>query len=103
MLRHFARFDLLALPVAQVGLFDAAQTWLRQIAGRSMDTYHRWMEATFTPPCRRAGVSACRPASTAGRLPMGLQLIAALRADALLLDVAAAWRRSITSGWRGAA
>ena len=99
MLRHFARFDLLALPVAQVWPFDAAQTWPRQIAGRSMDTYHRWMEATLYATFAGApALSLPAGFDTAGRLPMGLQLIAAPRADALLLDVAAAWE-ALDPGW----
>ena len=40
----FAQFDFLVLPTAQVFPFDAEIHWPKQIAGRSMDTYHRWME-----------------------------------------------------------
>ncbi|MGD9834270.1 MAG: amidase [Piscinibacter sp.] len=92
MLRHFERFDLLALPVAQVWPFDASQDWPREIAGRTMDTYHRWMEATLYATFAGApALSLPAGFDTTGRLPMGLQLIAAPRADALLLRVAAAW------------
>ncbi len=92
MLEHFARFDLLALPVAQVWPFDAALTWPREIAGRTMDTYHRWMESTLYATFAGApALSLPAGFDAAGRLPMGLQLIAAPRADALLLQVAAAW------------
>ena len=41
------RFDALALPVAQVWPFDVRKQWPRAIAGRAMDTYHRWMEVTL--------------------------------------------------------
>jgi amidase len=56
MLRLFERHDVLALPTTQVWPFDAAERWPRSIAGRAMDTYHRWMEvviyATFAGlPC----------------------------------------------------
>ena len=47
LLGLFESFDLLALPVAQVWPFEIAMTWPRQIAGRAMDTYHRWMESTI--------------------------------------------------------
>ncbi len=92
MLRHFERFDLLALPVAQVWPFELAQTWPREIAGRTMDTYHRWMETTLYATFAGApALSLPAGFDATDRLPMGLQLIAAPRADARLLDVAAAW------------
>ena len=47
MLALFERYDVLALPAAQVWPFDAAERWPTQIAGRAMDTYHRWMEVTI--------------------------------------------------------
>ena len=52
----FERFDFLALPTAQVWPFPAEWRWPKEIAGRTMDTYHRWMEvvaiATFAGlPC----------------------------------------------------
>lgn len=89
LLGLFERYDFLALPTAQVWPFEASQRWPAQIAGRSMDTYHRWMEvviyATF------AGLPAISvPAGfNAQGLPMGLQLIARPRDDAGLLRLAA--------------
>ena len=47
MLSLFERFDFLALPTAQVWPFDVQQRWPKQINGRAMDTYHRWMEVTL--------------------------------------------------------
>jgi amidase len=88
----FERFDALALPVAQVWPFDAAQRWPRQVAGRAMDTYHRWMEVTIHATF--AGLPAISvPAGfdAAGRLPMGLQLIGRPQADAELLRIAAGY------------
>lgn len=90
MLKHFERFDLLALPVAQVWPFEATQTWPREIAGRTMDTYHRWMETTIYATLAGApALSVPAGFDAAGRLPMGLQLIAPPRADARLLQFAA--------------
>jgi amidase len=71
----FDRHDYLVLPSAQVFPFDAGTHWPRQIAGRDMDTYHRWMEVVV--PITMAGCPALNvPAgfNEAG-LPMGLQLI----------------------------
>jgi amidase len=88
MLTLFERFDVLALPSAQVWPFDAALRWPTHIDGREMDTYHRWMEvviyATFAGlPC----ISVPAGFSAAG-LPMGLQLIGRPQGDAALLRLA---------------
>ena len=94
MLTLFERFDVLALPSAQVWPFDAALRWPAHIAGREMDTYHRWMEvviyATFAGlPCISvpAGFSA-------DGLPMGLQLIGRPQGEAALLCLAYAYERA---------
>lgn len=92
MQRLFERYDLLALPSAQVWPFPVEQRWPRQIAGRAMDTYHRWMECTIYATL--AGLPAISvPAGFHAQRgwPMGLQLIARHSADALLLRVAAAY------------
>ncbi len=92
MLAHFERFDLLALPVAQVWPFDIHARWPRHIAGRAMDTYHRWMECTLYASF--AGLPAISvPAGfhANGRWPMGLQLIGPPLGDAELLQAAAGY------------
>src|SRR5215831_4843491 len=38
------RYDYWVLPSAQVFPFDARTHWPKEIDGRKMDTYHRWME-----------------------------------------------------------
>ena len=88
LLTLFERFDVLALPSAQVWPFDAALRWPSHIAGREMDTYHRWMEVVIYAtmaglPC----ISVPAGFSTAG-LPMGLQLIGRPQGDAELLRLA---------------
>ncbi|RZI87157.1 MAG: amidase, partial [Variovorax sp.] len=47
MRRLLERYDVLALPVAQVWPFPVEQHWPREVAGRTMDTYHRWMEVVI--------------------------------------------------------
>jgi amidase len=92
LLALFERFDALALPVAQVWPFDVNLDWPKQIAGRTMDTYHRWMEVTLYATF--GGVPAISvPAGfdAAGRLPMGLQLIGRPQGDAALLQLAAGY------------
>jgi amidase len=91
LLLLFERFDVLALPSAQVWPFDAGLRWPTHIAGREMDTYHRWMEvviyATFAGlPC--IGIPA---GFSAAGLPMGLQLIGKPQGEAALLRLAQAY------------
>ena len=93
MLALFGRHDFLALPAAQVWPFDATLRWPASIAGRAMDTYHRWMEvviyATFAGlPC----ISVPAGFNDAG-LPMGMQLIGPPRGDLAVLRVARAYEQ----------
>jgi amidase len=91
VLELFGRFDALALPSAQVFPFDKRLTWPRSVAGRTMDTYHRWMEVVV--PASMAGAPAISvPAGFNGAgLPMGLQLIGRPRGDWELLQLAHAY------------
>jgi amidase len=94
MLSMFEHCDVLALPSAQVWPFDADERWPRHIAGREMDTYHRWMEvviyATFAGlPC----ISVPAGFGASG-LPMGLQLIGRPQADLELLQLAHAYEQA---------
>jgi amidase len=88
----FVRYDLLALPVAQVWPFELGLDWPKAIAGRAMDTYHRWMEVTlYATFGGLPAISVPAGFHAAGRLPMGLQLIGPPRGDAALLRAAAAY------------
>jgi amidase len=88
----FEGFDFLALPSAQLFPFDLQSRWPAEIAGRSMDTYHRWMEVVV--PATMAGLPAVSvPAGFGGALglPIGLQLIGRPRADHAVLQLAHAY------------
>ena len=90
--------DALALPSAQVFPFDVDTPWPREIAGRAMPTYHRWMEVVVLRLAgRAAGRRRARPASGRGGLPMGLQLIGRPRGDRALLELTEAYDRA--TGW----
>jgi amidase len=94
LLTLFERVDVLALPSAQVWPFDAALRWPTHIAGREMDTYHRWMEvviyATFAGlPC----ISVPAGFGATG-LPMGLQLIGRPQGEAALLRLARVYEQA---------
>lgn len=84
----FRRFDVLVAPATQVHPFPAELTWPREIAGREMDTYHRWMETVA--PWSMAGVPVLgTPAGfTPEGLPVGVQLIGPPGGDRRVLEVA---------------
>ena len=92
MLEVFEQVDFLALPVAQVWPFPVEARWPREIAGRTMDSYHRWMESTIYATF--AGLPAISlPAGfhPNGLWPTGLQLLGPPRGDAALLQLAAGY------------
>ncbi|HEY1394398.1 MAG TPA: amidase family protein, partial [Methylibium sp.] len=91
----FERFDLLALPSAQVWPFDAQWHWPRSINGRGMDTYHRWMEVViYATLGGLPAISVPVGFSDAG-LPMGMQLIGPPQADLPVLQAAAGYETTI--------
>ncbi len=99
LLQVFDRVDVLALPVAQVWPFPIEARWPQQIAGRQMDTYHRWMECTVYATLAGlpaislpAGFHAHKP------WPMGIQLIGKPQGDLALLQVAAAYE-AVCGDW----
>ena len=92
----FERVDLLALPVSQVWPFDVQLDWPKSIAGRTMDTYHRWMEVTlYATFAGLPAISVPAGFDAAGRAPMGLQLIGRPQGDAALLAAAAGYEALI--------
>ncbi len=96
----FQKFDFLVLPTAQVFPFDAATHWPREIAGRAMDTYHRWMEVVIGGTLCGSPILAVPAGFSAGGLPMGLQLIGPLRRDLEVLRMGAAYTRESGFGAR---
>ncbi len=87
----FDQFDFLVLPSAQVFPFDVALPWPKAIAGRTMDTYHRWMEVVIGPTF--AGLPVLNVPAGFGPtgLPMGLQIIGRPRADLAVLGLGHAY------------
>jgi amidase len=101
VLEAFERFDFLVLPTAQVFPFDIDWRWPKSIAGREMDTYHRWMEVVILPTltgCPSLSVPAgfANDGDSRG-LPMGLQIIGRPRGDRDVLQIGHAWEQA--SGW----
>jgi len=87
----FETYDYLLLPSAQVFPFDASVHWPKEVAGRTMDTYHRWMEVVI--PVTMSGCPAVSvPVGFNQRgLPMGLQIVAPNHGERALLDMAFAY------------
>jgi len=93
--RMFERYDAVLLPTAQCWPFPVEWEYPQEIAGRQMDTYHRWMEVVV--PASLLGLPAL--AVPAGRgtdgphkgqhkgLHMGLQIIGPHGSDARLLGL----------------
>ena len=90
--RLFNTYDALVLPSAQVFAFDANLTWPKEIAGRTMDTYHRWMEVVIGPTL--AGVPVLSlPAGFHQGVPFGLQLIGKPQGELEILKMGFAWEQ----------
>jgi amidase len=94
MLLLFEHCDVLALPAAQVWPFPAEERWPKEIAGRAMDTYHRWMEVTLYATFAGLPAISVPAGFSPGGLPMGLQLIGKPRGEAALLQLAQAYEQA---------
>lgn len=95
LLALFERFDLIALPTAQVFPFDVHTPWPKTIAGRAMDSYHRWMQVTsFATLGGCPAVSVPVGFDAQGR-PMGMQIIGRPRGDMDVLRAAAAYEATL--------
>ena len=91
----FAKYDFLVLPTAQVFPFDVKERWPTEIAGKPMDSYHRWMEVTL--PATMAGLPVLAvPAGFGGalKLPIGLQIIGKRHSDLAVLQVGHAYEKA---------
>jgi amidase len=95
--RLFETYTFLALPTAQVFPFDAAVPWPREVAGRAMDTYHRWMEVVVPGSMSGCPVINVPVGFGPGGLPMGMQLIGRHQDDLAVLQVAFAHEQA--TGW----
>ncbi|QKC81800.1 amidase [Mesorhizobium sp. NZP2077] len=95
LLSIFDRFDLVALPTAQVFPFDVGTHWPHEVAGRRMDSYHRWMQVSaFATLGGCPAVNVPVGFDDKGR-PMGMQLIGRPRGDLAVLRAAAAYEATL--------
>ena len=89
--KFFERYDYFILPSGQVFPFAATTHWPSEINGKTMDTYHRWMEVMI--PVTMSGCPALNvPAGFNDQeLPMGLQIVAANHCEQSCLELACAY------------
>jgi amidase len=94
--RLFAEYDFLALPTSQVLPYPKEIHWPREINGRSMDTYHRWMEVVVPGSLGGLPVINVPVGFDRQRRPMGIQIMGPFGADRKVLEFGLAYER-ITS------
>ena len=92
--RMFETYDYLVLPTTQVFPFDISQHWPREVGGRVMDTYHRWMEIVIGPTLAGLPAMSVPAGFSSTGLPMGLQIIGKPGADFEVLQLAYAWQEA---------
>ncbi|MGY1781394.1 amidase [Geodermatophilus sp. SYSU D01036] len=91
----FDRFDVLLAPTTQVLPFPVEQEYPTEVAGVPQEDYVGWMRS-----CTLITATGCPALSLPGGytgdgLPVGLQVVAAPRADLRLLEVAAALEQAL--------
>ncbi len=89
----FKTYDFLALPTAQCFPFDARVTWPRNVGGRAMDTYSRWMEVVIYATLAGCPVINVPAGFSRDGLPMGLQILAPRYRDRACLRLAHAYEQ----------
>jgi len=91
LLTVFETYDYVAVPTAQVFPFDKTIHWPKEIAGKKMDTYHRWMEVVIPWTLSSSPVVAVPAGFNDKGLPMGIQIAGKPRSDFELLQLAYAY------------
>jgi amidase len=87
----FERYDYWLLPSSQVFPFDAQTDWPKQIAGKTMDTYHRWMELMIPVTMSSCPALSVPVGFSADGLPMGVQIVGPNHGEFACLQLAHAY------------
>ena len=93
LLSLFESYDILALPSAQVFPFLKDIHWPKEIDGKAMDTYHRWMEVVIGGTLAGLPVVSLPAGFDAAGRPMGMQFIGRMGDDKRVLEFAMAWEQ----------
>ena len=92
------KYNLLVLPSAQVFPYDVNTHWPKVVAGRTMDSYHRWMEVTVHATMAGCPAMNVPVGFSADGRPMGMQLIGPPRKDRAVLQAAAVYEEATPWG-----
>jgi amidase len=92
--RMFKTYDYFLLPSAQVFPFAADVHWPREIDGRKMDTYHRWMEVSLFATLVGCPAINVPVGFNQDGLPMGMQIIGRNFADLAVLQLAFSYEQA---------
>lgn len=91
--RLFEKFDFLVLPSAQVFPFSKDIPWPKEIEGKTMDTYHRWMEVVILGSLGGIPVINVPVGFDAQGRPMGMQIMGKFGDDQKVLAFAQAYEQ----------
>ena len=101
----FGKYDALVWPTTQVFPFPHTLPWPREVGGRTMDTYHRWMETVIPGTLAGcpvinvpAGFRSSSPTSDmraqGTELPLGLQVMTPRFTELKTLQLAYAYEQA---------
>ena len=91
--RLFNKYDFLILPTAQVFPFSSNIHWPKEINGRLMDTYHRWMEVVIMASIGGIPSINLPTGFDATGRPMGLQVMGKFGHDSRVLQFGLAYEQ----------
>lgn len=89
--RFFEDHDLLLCPAAVVPPFPVEIRWIEELAGHRFPSYVDWLTITYAITLTSCPAISVPCGFTANGLPVGLQIVAPLRGEALLLRAAVAF------------
>ena len=89
--RLFMQYDFLAIPTAQVFPYPKTTSWPTEIAGREMNTYHRWMEIVILGSLGGLPVINVPVGFDAQGRPMGIQIMGNFGEDKKVLEFGLAY------------
>jgi amidase len=87
-------YDFFVLPTAQLFPFDVDLPWPREIAGRTMTTYHEWMKVVLPVTMSGCPTVAVPAGFNEAGLPMGLQIVGRNRGELACLQIAEAYDKA---------
>jgi amidase len=97
MLPLFRKYDYLLIPSAQVFPFDAKIHWPKEIAGKPMDTYHRWMQVGILAAFLGVPTGTFPVGFNQAGLPMGITVMGKPQSDLSVLQLAYSYEQA--TGW----